>query len=142
MKEVSAENQQSVKCAKVLFSICLLMVMAIWLLNRSIAEHRVQRESERARYYKAEAMLSKLKALNNKNASFFEDLTWCAISGSSRYIDVYRTFEGGDTVSYHFSSYAPTEVSGSGLFEAIREFPQPQQKSSPLNGVQNGDLST
>jgi hypothetical protein len=122
MKVDPLKTLPSSKCAKVLFSVCVVLAMATWLLNRSIAENRSLRQSERARYYGAEHMLGKFKALQTKNAGLFEDLTWCAISPWHSYMEVSHSLDDGSAYMYHLSSDAPKELSDYAFQDAVRQF--------------------
>jgi hypothetical protein len=98
------------------------MAMATWLLNRSIAENRSLRQSERARYDGAECVLGKFKAFQTKNAGLFEDLTWCAISSWHSYMEMSHSLDDGSVYMYHLSSDAPNEVSDYAFQDAVRQF--------------------
>src|ERR1017187_1131225 len=122
MKTDSFERLQSAKCANVLFSLCVVMAVATWLLNRSIAENRTLRQTEMARYNSAEEMLGKFKAYQLKSASFFDDLTWCAISPIESCVEVYHSLDGGSAGMYLQPRYGPEEFSDYFFQGAVRQF--------------------
>ena len=121
-KEISLESLQSLKCAKALFSLCLLMAVATWLLNRSISENKSLHQAKRAHYERAKERLGKFKALQSKNTSLFEDLTWCSISSFQSYVEIYHSLDNGEGGMYSLSEYAPRELSDYVLRDAVHSF--------------------
>ncbi len=69
-----SETIQSTKCAKVLFSLSLITLLAVWLLNRTIAESQREHAVHAQRYERMSNMLGKLRAFRFKNEGLFTSL--------------------------------------------------------------------
>jgi hypothetical protein len=122
MKADSPEKLLSAKCATALFSMCVVLAVAAWLLNRSIAEARAGHRKAMARYDGAEQMLGRLRAYQSRNASFFEDLTWCAIASFGSKVEIRHSLLDGSGFGYHVSGDAPKELTEYVFLDAVRQF--------------------
>ena len=83
MKTYPQEVQSTTRCAKVLFLLCMLVLIAIWFLNRTLSENKLQYKARADWYYETGSMLGKIRAYRAKNPTLFENLTLYALTDIS-----------------------------------------------------------